>query len=665
MRPCSIKLYFVCSLALLTVESALLQAQSVEYSPKAEEMFRGALATYSAQHYGEAIRLFDAILREYPQSHRTTALLVMKGKGLFRLSENFESAKVLKAFLAAYPGSSFAADAHLTLGLIYERIGRSEEAMQEFIVAGNAVPQPQPHRLALEITGAMDSVADRNFAVNTLMRLLAGSTVGKDRAYFWLKVGEKEMAKERIPAALVAIDTLTQRYPDNPYGDRVAVLRSRAATRSALKLGALLPLMQKSGPSAMKGIGGEVFEGITYAVERFGANPRNRIHVTLEVRDSERDPETAKRHVREFAEDKDVVGIMGPVFSAPTLAAASVAETMGIPLITPTANANGIAAVGRHIFQTNADYEMRGRAMARFAVVAKGFTNLAVLAPSDSYGKFMAEGFTREAIRLGAKIVANEWYLRGAGDLKSQLGRIRRAGWHLSGEPVISFAGKFPSSDVLKLINLGVPVRRIDSLLNRAAIVHASALLGARAKALLDSVGFNLVYNDARIDSLEYPVTSIQAIYIPISSPDEIGVVSSQTVFFHFETQVLGSGEWNSYANLDANKRYSQGVIFESDTYIDSSSTSFMEFINGFSARFKKFPTRNTLYGYDTAQLVLSAIEGGAVTREALTRALSEVRDFRGLHSKIGFSLERVNTWLPILQYNGEFIQRLDEIHVE
>jgi hypothetical protein len=70
------------------------------------------------------------------------------------------------------------------------------------------------------------------------------------------------------------------------------------------------------------------------------------------------------------------------------------------------------------------------------------------------------------------------------------------------------------------------------------------------------------------------------------------------------------------------------------------------------------------LYGYDTAKLVLTLIHNGATTRETLMRALANVTDYPSLHSKIGFSSKRVNSWLQMLQYTSNRIQRLAELDV-
>jgi ABC-type branched-subunit amino acid transport system substrate-binding protein len=166
-------------------------------------------------------------------------------------------------------------------------------------------------------------------------------------------------------------------------------------------------------------------------------------------------------------------------------------------------------------------------------------------------------------------------------------------------------------------------------------------------------------------DSLDTPVTTIDALYAPITSPEEIGVVSSQIVYFNIQAQLLGSGEWNSLSELDEHRRYSSGVVFESDSYADTTSTVYRDWAAGYKARFNRRPSKNSLFGFDTADMVLGAMRDGATTRQALARALSRTRSYSGYHSAIGLSSRRVNNILSILRFDGQNISRIDEIRVE
>lgn len=648
---------------LLTVVS--VSAQEPAPGTPDTTLFREALAAFSAGHSATALALFNRLIREYPESDRITAVLIMRGKALLALSENLECSRAMKSFLATHPYSRYVADAHYVLACAYEGVGRRGEELEELKAAWSAMPRPPVRSLMQAIVRALDSLVDRTMGAGDVERNLAGIGEPWLRAYFWVKIGELENARENSNGVARAMDTVALRYPDHPFAERAAALRKRIEGTSNLRVAAVLPLMNGSGPSAGKEIARDVADGFQIALDFYQRNPSVRTSVKLDTYDTKRDPKLAANIVRTAAADPSCVAILGPVFSSTATTAAVAAQTSGIPLISPTANANGIAAAGAFVFQSNPDYESRGRAIARYAVLVRGFQRLAALAPSDSYGKLLAEAFVREAQRLGARVLAQEWYTHGVSDLHDQFAAIRRAGMAEEAEPLVAFSGKFGVSDRLHLMDLGVPRKRIDSLLSKSARVRAVDLLGSRARVLMDSVGLTPAFDLSRADSLEYPVSGVQAVYVPIASSAEIGVVSSQFVYFNLRAQLLGSGEWNDAAELHEHRRYCTGIIFESDSYVDTAAAGYREFLEGFRERFDRQPSRNVLYGFDTGQLVLALIRNGAATRSALARTLAMMKDFQGLHAKIGFSSSRVNMWLSILQFGGEGVERIDEVRVE
>ena len=635
------------------------------YSQDAERIFKQGVTQFSEERFEEAVVSFDRVIKAYSLNQRTTAAHLMKTKALLGLNNAAEAVRTLKHFLVEFPTSSYVADAHYTLGLAFVKLSRYDEAMRDFLDAWRGVgTSSQQRRLASDIMDAMEQLIDEDFQVVMVRRLANENPTGREGAFFLMKLAEKEIARGNLTAGGRVLDTLELRYPDHQYFARAAALRKQTQQRTSVKLGALLPVMKKGGFSQTREVGTDIYDGVQFAIEEYGRDPATTVRVSLQLIDTERDPLIASRGVQDLTNDNDVLAIIGPVFSGTTSAAVGVANLRGVPLVTPTANTNGIAAVGPYIFQANPDYDVRGRAMARYAIEVMGMKTVAVLAPIDSYGKEMAEAFIDEATRLHALVVATEWYQRGTSDLKMQLSNIRRIAMTEAAEPMLSFAGKLNQSDLAKLMMLGVSPKTIDSLIEKGSVVGARTMLGFDAKRKIDSLGITVQYAEPKVDSLEYPVLSINGMYAPISSSDEIGIVSSQLVYFNFQTQMLGSGEWNNFAELNANKRYCEGVIFESDNYVDPDNSKYTDWMNRFFERFRKRPSKNTLYGYDTATLLLSLIRAGNSTREELRQALSEVREYQGLHSKIGFSFRRVNPWVLILQYSSDQIRRIGEINV-
>ena len=639
----------------------VLQAQGqVEYSVEAEQTFSHAVELYNAGQIDDASTDFERVFKVFAPNQRTTAAYIMRAKCLLRINEPLEAGRTLRNFLSLYPSSSYIPDAEYTMGLVYVKIQRYDDAVHSFLESWRS--DAEVRRSAFE---ALDRSIDAYFQTAGVKTLLRQAKSDEERAFFWLKIGEKEAAEQKSAAVGAVLDTLYRNYPGNPFRERIAMLRARLEQRSNVKIGVLLPLLNKSDPSAVKELGNDIYEGIQLAVDEYSRNPDTRVKVMLETRDTERDVLVATRGMQELTSDEDIIGIIGPVFSNEVAAVASLANKRGYPLISPTANANGLTAAGQYVFQANPDYETRGRAIARYVVEKKGLRMLAVLAPSNTFGKFMAEAFAAEALWLGAKIVATAWYERGVADLKIQMADLRKAGLKAGAEPMISFGGKMSRDDVAHLVQLGVPMKTIDSLMNKSATMSATVLLGPQARRGIDSLGIAASYDDPNVDSLEYPVTAIQGIYAPISSAEEIGIVSSQLVYYNIQAQVLGSGEWNNLAELDANKRYCSNVIFESDSYVDGSDSTYGNFANAYFDRFKKRPSKNSLYGYDCATAILSTIHSGGDSREGLMMGLRHLKNSGGLHAKINFSGKRVNTWLWILKYTGDHVQMIDGFSVE
>ena len=652
---------------MAVVTASRMQGQEpVEYSADADALFKQGVALFESKKFEEAVAAFDELILQFPSSHRVTAAYVMKGKGLLLLDEPLRAAQTLRTLLAAFPSSSYVPDAEFALGLVHHRLQRYDDAMQYYLNAwDHALGDPQREKLRGEIVEAVHVTVDRHIGVDALERLISENRRRPQRAVLWLKLGEKEAARGNVAAAAVALDTLSYYYEGELDPARLAALERLVRAGSSVRLGVLLPLMTSSGASAAGELGTDIYQGIQYALEEYALRPGPKVNVTLEVRDTERDPLVASRGVQELTAMENVLAIIGPAFSNTAFSVAGLANKRGVPLVTPTANSDGITTAGPYVFQANPDYETRGRGMAQYAVKVRGFKILAILAPSDGHGKALADAFASETVRLGGRVAAMELYPRGATDLQPQLSNLRRAGLSQESDPVLTFTGRLTRADIAKLVQLGVPMKRIDSLMERSGVIKASRLLGPRAKQRLDSLRLYALYGKTGVDSLDTKVAAFDAIYIPINAPDEMGVVSAQLVYFNFQTQVLGGGEWNDLAELNEHRRYCSGVIFDSDTYVEENSSRYLDFVQGFLGRFGRRPTKFTCYGYDTAALLVSLMHRGATTRENMGRALRETTTYQGLHSRIGFSPRRVNSWLHVLQYDQGSIKKITEVDTE
>jgi branched-chain amino acid transport system substrate-binding protein len=146
----------------------------------------------------------------------------------------------------------------------------------------------------------------------------------------------------------------------------------------------------------------------------------------LVIEDNKSDAaESANAYNKVIFKDK-VVGILGPVTSTNTLAAAPIAQQAGVPVITPTATNPRVTQVGDYIFRACFIDPFQGRVMAVFAAKELKYKRVAVMPEVTSdYAMGLVQFFKENFEKLGGKIVAEEKWSTGDQDFSAQLTKIK------------------------------------------------------------------------------------------------------------------------------------------------------------------------------------------------------------------------------------------------
>lgn len=637
----------------------LSSRDSIVFRPDVERMFNEGLKRFEARDYEGAADLFGQIARQYPSSHRVTAAYIMGAKALFQFGEFRESIRYLDALRERFPESRYIDDAHYTLGLNYLRLGRFVDSASEFVEVLETSPQTELRERAESM---LDFVAVSRLEVNQIRAVVNTAHRKETTTLLNVYLAEKVATTGNVHEAIQILQPFASLAGSDPAVRKAQSLLKRLGQGGALKIGVLVPLMQESGQPGAGELGRDLLEGIKFAVERHNAEHLPK--VSLVVRDTERDASVAARQMTDLSQQDDIAAILGPVFSNQVFASAGIANARGIPIITPTATSNGIAAIGPYVFQANPDYDIRGRAMAQLAVEQLHAKRLAIVAPVDAVGKLMAESFAGEARRLGVEFFAIQWYESGATDLRTQLAALREQALKLTEPMMVNFSAKMKNTELAKLLQGGVPQKRLDSLVDRGASVSVEFLFGGDGKRIADSLKLPVQRVPIRYDSLGIPVQNIDAVFLPIASPDEIGIVTSQLRYFNFQTQLLGTGDWQDLPELDRNRQYADGVIFSTDYYPDMDDEEYRSFTLGYQGFANKAPSKSSVLGYDAMGMLLDVIRRGAASRTEIANGLSRVTSYAGLHSRISFSDARVNSNLILLQFKNRSVVRLGEIDV-
>jgi ABC-type branched-subunit amino acid transport system substrate-binding protein len=631
---------------------------SIVYKPEVEREFVEAMKLFKAEKYDSASLMFVHNLKEYPRSHRSTGSFIMGAKAFYELKNYRESIRLLKDLIDLYPQSNYVDDAHYTLGLDYYRIGRYEDAATQFIIV---IQSSLDKRLVARSEKLIEMLTSTNLTLSELQLLQDDAASDEMKSLVTVRIAENILRTGDFTGAGDMLRKVAALPPNNKYVNEALSLLEQMEKRGGVKIGVVLPLMVKTDNLATRALGVEFLQGVQLAVDEY--NQTVPVKIGLEVRDTEKDLSVAARQVADLCSDDKVAIVIGPILSNEVFASAGIANERGVPLVTPTATANGIAAIGPFVFQANPDFNIRGRNVASFAYHSLHARTFAVLAPTDAVQKQMAESFIAEIDSLHGEVIDVEWYNSGSMDLKTELMTMRRKALEKLEVPIIDFSAKMKQAELNKIIGCGVNQQILDSLIERGLTAPVTLLFGAQGKVIADSLQLPTRLEKLKYDSLGLPVPNIDVIFVPIASSDEIPIVSSQLKFFNIQAQAIGTGDWNDVAALDQNRLYTDGIMFSVDSYINTTS----ETQRAFEAKYRLAnnntpPGTNALYGYDVAKMVVQIIAQGKSKRKDIAAALAQVEGFEGLHSKISLSQNRVNSCLTIMQYKGQRILRIGEV---
>ncbi|MBI2430001.1 MAG: ABC transporter substrate-binding protein [Ignavibacteriales bacterium] len=638
----------------------LLPAQDIEvyWNRQAEDYFLLGMRQYNQKDFKSAVQTFQNSIASGEMNHRITASTIMKAKTLYGLRNFSEAASVCGSFIARFPSSAYKEDAHFTRGMCFYNLGLYRETVAEMETVLVIAQQwkNQDHAVKMIEHVAFEFLAEAE--IDSIIHHTRNDTIKGQMsvtlAERYFSAGDNDRAKTLIEnVAVLLLDPASQQ--------RINRLRGRIERGNLVRIGVLLPFLSSSPTETRdRKVATEVLEGIQLALSDYEENVApGQVSVELKVRDSERRSDSIRSAIASFTEDDKVVGIIGPIFSDEAMAAASAAHEAMIPLVSPTATDDSITQVGDFAFLANSTSGMRGKILAQYAVKEMGGKNIAILASEAQFSKAQADSFAAEAIQSGATIVADRRYSRGAVDLREHFKAIRSAGAQLQPDYIVSFKGKMKSADVTRLLlSYGIRRSAIDSVLEKGGEMNITPFVGARVQELADTLKLPYKKTLLYIDSLHYPVSTIDIVFSPINSSQQIGVISSQLAYYNIKAAILGTSEWYNIHELDMNRRYADGATFGSDRWIEQEGQTKRIFAT-YSQKYGKQANDNVLFGFDVMSLMIQLMNDGALTREQMKEALTKVVNFTGIRNTITFTQRRVNGSLHILQYKNGVVSKL------
>jgi branched-chain amino acid transport system substrate-binding protein len=149
------------------------------------------------------------------------------------------------------------------------------------------------------------------------------------------------------------------------------------------------------------------------------------VPLELLVEDDRNEPAEAASAVSKLITRDHVVALIGENASSRTLAAAPIAQSYRIPMVSPSSTNVEVTKKGDYIFRVCFTDAAQGRALAAFARRNLGAATAAMLVDSRSdYSVGLAEAFARDFAAAGGRIVAELKYTEGDNDFSAQLTAI-------------------------------------------------------------------------------------------------------------------------------------------------------------------------------------------------------------------------------------------------
>jgi len=193
--------------------------------------------------------------------------------------------------------------------------------------------------------------------------------------------------------------------------------------------------------SALTGPYNEFGEGnrraVEMAVEKWNANGgiNGKPIEIVYMLDDQLNPDRAVQNMRRILDDKNIVGIIGPAGSGPTLAVLDMVQADGRPYMNPIAQTPAITYPGgqtgkdprKNVFSFALQNDVEAVAMGSY--LAKNFKRIGVIHESTAYGVTGEQYLTKSILdNGGSKPVEVVSYNQGAQDMTAQVARLNRAG---------------------------------------------------------------------------------------------------------------------------------------------------------------------------------------------------------------------------------------------
>jgi len=609
---------------LLYLLSIISAAAAQNVSTREKSIFEKNLELYREGDYKQAEQNFALVVSKLPESVYITSNYLMLIKSQYKLGDYVSAIDQAKIFLSRFSSSDYRDDVLYTMGNAYYKLNRYQSATKLWI---SALAESNDPRLAGKIEVLVAGTV-RDMLNNEDIKKLKTEigTYADGLMLLDIAWAEKLYAEGSITKGNLILNSALTELPANEYSEQARQLLNSGGLQNSQdeKFALLLPL---SGYNAE--IGQAILEGAQMALMEF--NKQFNLNLKIISRDYGQEIKNAILGYQELAGFDNILAVIGPIENDISAACAAVSKYEQLPLLSPTATANNLTDFSDYFFQLNAPINTTAEIIADYALDSLRLKRYATFAPIDDHFIKMVDKFKSTVETAGAEVVAEEWYYPGDQDFYKQFMNLKRRGLKLT----------FSDS--------------IRQSLPQASPVVIDSLYMAYQKHEMEN---HENKKPAKVDSADIPVTSIDAVFIPIFKED-LQFIAPQIAYSNIQAQFLGNNDWYDSEGLKKNKNYINNIIFSASGYLNEESWDFRRFRNEFRTTFKKTPSIYAVLGYDVFRYLIQAYrpQQPGMTRQQFLVNLNNLKKYNGIYRSFDINKMRFNQYHQLLKYSfGQII---------
>jgi branched-chain amino acid transport system substrate-binding protein len=394
--------------------------RDTSFAERGETLFEAVKENADLGRHRELRKAGKRYLEEFAEAPRAGEVRILLGTADIELGFYDEAREVLEPLTDRNAESPMRGRALVLLAEVDRSKGLYPASAGRLLEALSADLESQRRRDALEMLSDVSKLLSRQQLDRLEIEYASSPGIGivLDASLAFSKAVNDTAAIRRLSTKLSSVD-LKRARPESYEAETVEPIFTKATDSSSMyRIGLLCPL---SGRFAA--IGEAFLRGASLALKE--ARREGLTSIELIVADSRADPLGAKDAAERLVTDERVDALVGGVLSTSTIAAAQVANYEETVLLSPVATAEGIAGIGKWIFQTTDNAEAEVIAVARLACDDLGLARIAFLAADDIRFRDLERLFSAEVRRSGGELTISEFYAEGSTDYKEHLERIR------------------------------------------------------------------------------------------------------------------------------------------------------------------------------------------------------------------------------------------------